>query len=395
VAVAARISLVLGGSGTVRQNEKRGNLMTTRSTVAALYTRPETVIQDYERLFKIAGGSEALQSNTTTILKDNITWHFPMPGANTTPWQLEGTILALRQSGFDDLVCVQNKTVVTNAFKGEDLNGYVPIFQHHNVRVLYNFHKEDMTWIPYQPAAKMLALDHIYPEGIHIPDYFIGKNIVHLPTVKTHMYTTTTGAMKNAFGGLLSKYRHYTHTWIHETLVDLLAIQKEIHPGIFALMDGTTAGNGAGPRMVQPVLKHVILASADQVAIDAIAARLMGFDPLSVKYIRLAHERELGVGDPREIELVGDDVSGENWGFKVGYNSHSFLAWLAWYGPTHVFQKLVLRTPLVIIPTLIGEIEQDYFYWPLKYKGIAKRWRNGTVWGQWFQRYQEQGYLVD
>ena len=80
----------------------------------------------------------------------------------------------------------------------------------------------------------MLALDHIYPEGIRIPDYFIGKNIVHLPTVKTHMYTTTTGAMKNAFGGLLSNYRHYTHTWIHETLVDLLAIQKEIHPGLFA-----------------------------------------------------------------------------------------------------------------------------------------------------------------
>jgi uncharacterized protein (DUF362 family) len=315
-----------------------------------------------------------------------------MPGANTTPWQLEGTILALRRAGFDDLVCVQNKTVVTNAFKGEDLNGYVPIFQHHNVSVRYNFHKEDMSWIPYQPTAKMLALDHIYPEGIYIPDYFIGKNIVHLPTVKTHMYTTTTGAMKNAFGGLLSKYRHYTHTWIHETLVDLLAIQKEIHPGIFALMDGTTAGNGAGPRMVQPVLKHVILASADQVAIDAVAAKLMGFDPLSIKYIRLAHERGLGVGDPREIELVGDDVSRENWGFKVGYNSHRFLAWLAWYGPTRVFQKLVLRTPLVIIPTMIGEIEQDYLYWPLKYKDIAKHWRKDTVWGQWFQRYQEQGH---
>ena len=62
-----------------------------------------------------------------------------MPGANTTPWQLEGTILALRQAGFDDLVCVQNQTVVTNAFKGEDLNGYVPIFRQHNIPVRYNF----------------------------------------------------------------------------------------------------------------------------------------------------------------------------------------------------------------------------------------------------------------
>ena len=52
-----------------------------------------------------------------------------MPSANTTPWQLEGTILALRRAGLHDLVCVQNQTVVTNAFKGEDLNGYLPIFR--------------------------------------------------------------------------------------------------------------------------------------------------------------------------------------------------------------------------------------------------------------------------
>ncbi len=367
--------------------------MPSKSVVAVVYTQPETALQDVQRVFELAGGRSALQAGTTTILKDNITWHFPMPGTNTTPWQLEGTILALRQAGFP-LVCVQNQTVVTNAFKGEDLNGYVPIFRHYEIPVLYNFRTEDMRWIPYQPRAKMLALDHIYPEGIRIPDYFVGKNIVHLPTVKTHMYTTTTGAMKNAFGGLLSKYRHYTHSWIHETLVDLLAIQKEIHPGIFALMDGTTAGNGAGPRMVQPVVKNVLLASADQVAIDAVAARLMGFDPLGIKYISLAHEQGLGVGDVRQIELAGDDISGENWGFKVGYNSHSFLAWLAWYGPTKALQKLVLRTPLVVVPTIIGEIEQDALYWPLKYRSLAEKWGRETTWGELFQRYQREGVLA-
>ncbi len=367
--------------------------MPVKSKVAVLFTQPETVLQDYQRLFDLAGGEQSLDHSADTILKDNITWHFPMPGANTTPWQLEGTILALRQAGFENLTCVQNQTVVTDAFKGEDLNGYIPIFQQYEIPVLYNFRKTDMSWLPYQPKAKMLALNHIYPEGILIPDYFIGKNIVHLPTIKTHMYTTTTGAMKNAFGGLLSKYRHYTHTWIHETLVDLLAIQKEIHPGILAVMDGTTAGNGAGPRMVQPVVKNIILASADQVAIDAVAARLMGFDPLGIKYIRLAHEQGLGTGDPREIELVGDDVSNENWHFKVGYNTHSFLAWLAWFGPTRFLQKLVLRTPLVVIPTLVGEIEQDSLYWPLKYRKIAAQWRDETGWGRLFQQYQAQGYL--
>jgi uncharacterized protein (DUF362 family) len=368
--------------------------MTVGSKVAVLHTRPETVLHDYQRLFQLAEGPEALDPNATTILKDNISWHYPMPSANTTPWQLEGTILALRQSGFTDLVCVQNRTVVTNAFKGEDLNGYVPICQHHNVPVLYNFRDEDMTWVPYRPQAEMLALNHIYPKGIHLPDYFLGKNIVHLPTTKCHMYTTTTGAIKNAFGGLLSSYRHYTHSWIHETLVDLLAIQKEIHPGIFATMDGTTAGNGPGPRTMTPEIKNVILASADQVAIDAVAAKLMGFDPLSIKYIRLAHERGLGVGDVCEIELVGDDVGGENWGFEVGYNFHRFLAWMAWYGPTRFLQKLVLRTPLVAIPTFISEFNHDYVHWPLKEKHVYEDWRANTAWGLLFQRYQSEGHLA-
>ncbi len=364
------------------------------SQVAALYTQPDSVLEDYDRLFDLADANRALQANTPTILKDNISWHFPMPSANTTPWQLEATILGLRRRGFDSLVCVQNKTVVIDAFKGEDLNGYRPIFSRYGIPVLYNFRDSDMQWVPYRPKAEMLALDHVYPEGIYLPDYFFGKNIVHLPTVKCHMYTTTTGAMKNAFGGLLSQHRHYTHSWIHETLVDLLAIQQEIHPGILAVMDGTTAGNGPGPRSLDPVVKNVILASADQVAIDAVAAKLMGFDPLSIPYIRLAHERGLGVGDPRQIEIVGDDISGENWHFEVGYNLHRMLAWLAWYGPTRVLQKLVLRTRLVALPIFLSEFNHDYVQWPLRQRHVFEAWCEDTGWGQLFEAYREHGSLA-
>jgi uncharacterized protein (DUF362 family) len=359
-----------------------------KARVAVLYTRPETVLDDYQRLFELAGGAAALDPSAITILKDNITWHYPMPSCNTTPWQLEGTILALRAAGFSDLVCVQNKTVVTDAFLGEDLNCYVPIFRRYGILVRFNFKPSDMTWVPYRPSGKMLALDRIFPEGLRIPDFLPGKNIVHLPTMKTHLYTTTTGAMKNAFGGLLNTHRHYTHTWIHETLVDLLTIQREIHPGIFAVMDGTTAGTGPGPRLVKPVVKNVILASADQVAIDALAARLMGFDPLSIAYIRLAHEAGLGVGDLRDVEVVGDDISAERWGFAVGRNFHGFMAWLGWYGPTKFLQKLVFRTPLVAIPTLVSEIEQNYLHWPLVERHLYERWRAETAWGGLFAAYQ-------
>ncbi|MGH2588154.1 MAG: DUF362 domain-containing protein [Dehalococcoidia bacterium] len=368
--------------------------MTTRAKVALLRTRPETVLEDYDRLFDLAGASQHLDPNTTTILKDNISWHFPFPAANTTPWQLEGTVRALTARGYTDQVCVQNKTVVTDAFKGEDLNGYVPIFNAYGIPVRYNFKDEDVRWVEYQPKARMLVLDRIYPEGIHVPDYFFGKNIVHLPTTKCHIYTTTTGAMKNAFGGLLNTRRHYTHSWIHETLVDLLAIQKEIHSGLFAVMDGTTAGNGPGPRTMFPVVKNVILASADQTAIDAVAAKLMGFDPLSIGYIRMAHDAGLGVGDPREIELAGDtNLGNESWGFRVGDNGASRVGDVVWFGPLKPIQNLFMRTPLVNLFILGSETYHDYYRWPMRDKKTFQAWRRNSSWGRLFTRYRRQGTL--
>ncbi len=365
--------------------------MATRAKVAVLRTEPETVLQDYERLLELGDARQHLVPSAATILKDNISWHFPFPSANSTPWQLEGTIVGLRHMGYNDLVCVQNKTVVTNAFKGEDLNHYVPVFRQHGIPVKFNFRKDDMQWEVFRPKRKMLVLDKIFPGGIKIPNFFEGKNIVHLPTAKCHIYTTTTGAMKNAFGGLLSTHRHYTHSHIHETLVDLLAIQKEIHSGIFALMDGTMAGNGPGPRIMEPVEKNVILASGDQTAIDAVSAKMMGFDPMQIDYIRIAHEQGLGVGDPREIEVVGDDVSGENWHFRVGGHLHSFLGWLTWYGPTRVLQKVVTRPPVVAIPILFSEVFHDYYHWPLKERKTYKRWLTESQWGRLFAKYGSEG----
>jgi uncharacterized protein (DUF362 family) len=358
-----------------------------RSVVAAVRTSPETVQQDIARLCELAGMSTALDQSSTTILKDNISWHYPFPGANTTPWQLEGTIHALRASGFRDLVCVQNKTVVTNAFKGEDLNKYLPIFKKEDVPVLYNFRESDMQWIEYKPKAKMITLNDVFPDGIYIPDYFFGKNIVHLPTIKCHIYTTTTGAMKNAFGGLLATHRHYTHSTIHETLVDLLAIQKEIHSGLFAIMDGTTAGDGPGPRTMRPHIKNIMLASSDQVAIDAVAARLMGFDPMSLKYIRLAHEAGLGTGCPEEITLVGDDISQEKWDFSVGDNMASRVGDICWFGPLRGIQHLLFHTPLVHLFVFGSECYHDWYRWPIKDKLIFDKWRKTTSWGKLFASY--------
>ena len=253
--------------------------------------------------------------------------------------------------------------------------------------VLYNFKPADMKWREYRPKARLHALHKAFPDGIFIPEYFFGKNVVHLPTMKCHMYTTTTGAMENAVSGLLDSKRHYTQSWVHRTLVDLLAIQKEVHTGLFAVMDGTTAGSGPGPRTLLPVVKDYMLASQDQVAIDAVAAKMMGFDPLSIEYLNVAHEDRLGIADPRDIEIVGADISNESWGFSVGENVASKVGDALWFGPLKSVQKLLFRTPLVNVLALGSEVYHDRYRWPRKDQRVFADWQANTHWGHLFEAY--------
>ena len=208
-------------------------------------------------------------------------------------------------------------------------------------------------------GRRFSGADQVYPRGFAIPRRFIGENIIHLPTVKTHVFTTTTGAMKNAFGGLLNEHRHWTHPVIHETLVDLLRIQQRIHSGLFAVMDGTFAGAGPGPRCMTPHVKNVILASADQVAIDAVAAKLMGFDPWASVTSGWRTTCGLGCGDPDQIALVGDAAAAEeSWNFE-GPLEH--LTWAARM--------------------------QHRIYWGRSSPGWSGRsrpgWRPGPTWPRW------------
>ncbi len=359
-----------------------------KAKVAVLRTKPETVIDDYRKLCDLAGASQALDAGAQTILKDNITWHNVFPGVNTTPWQLEGTILGLHDAGVKDLVTVHNHTVVTIPEKGEEDLKFKPVYDKFNIPVLFNFKDEHMRWIEYTPKFKTLALHKIFPEGIRIPDFFQGKNIIHMPTVKTHSYTTYTGALKNAFGGLLNYHRHYTHTWIHETLVDLLAIGKEIHSGMFATMDGTTAGSGPGPRTVRPHDKNIILASADQVAIDSVAAKMMGFNWRDLPCIALSHDHGLGIGDPADIEIVGDIAAAEeNWQFEVGVNLATGAGRLLWHdSPLKHLQKLFFQTPLVNIFIFASEFYHDKFWYTSKGVPVVKKWMQESPWGQLFAK---------
>jgi len=356
-----------------------------RAQVAVLRTRPETVLRDYGRLMRLAKYDQVLPRDQDCLIKLNLSWTKYFPACSTQPWQLEGALNTFFEDGYDQrrLFPVENRTVVTDPRKGAINNKWMPVLERHGLPFIP---LTEVEWIHYEFKSPLLKLKQIFPEGIEIPKMYVGKNICHLPTNKVHGHTITTGAIKNAFGGLLKEVRHYAHEHIHEVLVDLMYMQRELHPGVFAVMDGTVMGDGAGPRTMIPREGNLVLASADQVAIDAVAAKIMGFNPLAIPYLRMCHERGLGVGDPREIEIVGDDISGVNMGFET---RRSLVIWgdqLIRRGPLRPLKKLLLHSPLMVWAPFASNVYHDLLWYPTIGRARIRAFGE-TAWGRLFEGY--------
>jgi len=357
-----------------------------KGKVAVLKTSPNTVLDDTERLMKLGGFEDALPKANQTGLKINISWQTWYPACSSTPWQIEGVIKALQNAGYQDIVGVHNDTVVVDTSDGERNNKHKFVTDKHKVPCLY-LYNEDFEWMEYIPKRPLLVLDKVYPQGVFIPKALVGMNIIQLPTVKTHVFTTITGAMKNAFGGLLHRDRHWTHSVIHDTLVDLLMIQQDIHPGIFAVMDGTFAGDGPGPRAMRWHEKDILLASADQVAIDAVSAKLQSFDPMKIRFIRKAHELGLGIGDPSQIEIVGYDIEQERpWRFVEEDTFASRGQKLIYHGPLKPLEKPLLQSPLVPWSYFASNFYHNVYWYPFVGRPRVEAALN-TKWGRMFQNY--------
>jgi len=357
-----------------------------RARVAAVRTTPETVLDDYRRLLDLIGAADGLDRNTDTLLKLNLSWTKYFPACSSQPWQVEGVVRTLLEYGFptERLIPIENKTVVTNPVKGCRNNLWFPVLNHYGLGFTP---LPDVEWTVHRFESPLLKLNHIFPEGIEIPKMYAGRQIIHFPTIKTHGHSITTGAIKNSFGGLLKEVRHYAHKHIHEVLVDLMYMQRELHPKVLAVMDGTVCGDGAGPRTMIPRAGNVLLASFDSVAIDSVSARIMGFDPMSIPYLRMCHERGLGVALPGAIDIIGDDIAGMNLHFKT---KKSLVIWgdqMLRRGPLRFLERVLLHSPLVVWAPFASNVYHDWLWYPTVGRSIIRGFMK-TEWGRLFLSYR-------
>jgi len=175
--------------------------------------------------------------------------------------------------------------------------------------------------------------------------------ILNLPKLKTHSFTVFTGAVKNMFGVIPHGLRHRYHREFvrsdifSQMLVDIFACV----PPHLTVMDGIIAMEGEGPGQGKPKNVGAVIASKDAVAVDAVASKIAGFNPLSIYTNQLAHERGLGVCRLEDLEILGANIQDlEDRSFK-----HSAMAVGILRRKIPAFLHAFIQDQLTFIPEII------------------------------------------
>jgi uncharacterized protein (DUF362 family) len=144
-------------------------------------------------------------------------------------------------------------------------------------------------------------------DGFYFPRSIVEADlVVSMPKLKTHHWVGMTAAMKNLYGTLPGlKYgwpkNVLHHAGIPETVNDINASL----PKTMAIVDGILCMEGDGPIVGTPKPMGLVLIGTNPPAVDATAARIMGLDPMKIRYLRLAGDR-LGPLDEQRIEQRGE-----------------------------------------------------------------------------------------
>ncbi|MBV8078305.1 MAG: DUF362 domain-containing protein [Planctomycetaceae bacterium] len=89
---------------------------------------------------------------------------------------------------------------------------------------------------------------------------------------------------------------------------NLVALAQRARPHV-GVVDGFVGMHREGPRYGTPIRLGTVIAGTDPVAVDAVAAAVMGFEPHQIGYLHYAHAAGLGVADLDAITILGDPIA--------------------------------------------------------------------------------------
>ena len=259
------------------------------------------LVKAVESSVDLVGGLETIvKPGDRVFVKIN---HLPPPspperGIVTHPVFAEAVIHLLKKAG---AVITVGDDIDMSPVDGFGMSGFRPMCERNGVRLL-SLREDGFI------ARKC--------DGYLLNEVYVSRTaaeadlVINLPKLKTHSLTVFTGGVKNMYGTIPASLRrrfHGEYTDADDFARMLTDIYSTIRPQL-TLMDGIMAMEGEGPSGGSLRKTGIILASRDAVALDAVATRIIGMDPMDIATTRYAHEYGLGVGALDSIEVVGESI---------------------------------------------------------------------------------------
>lgn len=303
--------------------------MTEGARVAVLRAPADSVHASVGQCMEAAGWRTFITPGTDVALKVNLGWDMFLPGAVSAPWVVEGVIEAIRDH-VRHIYLVESDQVVVDVETALRLTRLDEVCRRYGA-----------TWVNMSHGRFVLVEDEsrLTLKRVHIPEILTRTELITIPVMKTHNKTVITGAIKNQWG-CLQTLRHNYHLVLSQALVDVNTLVKPR----FAVMDATIGLEGNGPKSGKPKEMGLVLASGDFVALDAVAAQIMGFDPARIAHIQLCARNALGVADPSRIQVTGERIADLVTPFVPA--RHNVISWLELLLRKSAVRWLAFDTPL-------------------------------------------------
>ena len=254
---------------------------------------PEEIEKHIAWLYKESNGPDP--AGKKILLKPNIlSDDEPLLATTTHPAVVEAVINYLHSKGATVLVG-DSPTFDTRKFNGEKCG------------IKHVVDKCGATWVRFNETAVVRKVGNT---EIKITALITQVDlIISLSKLKNHELMILSGAIKNIFGFVpgfnkaLQHVKYPDRNKFGEFFVDL---EEAIKPH-FHIMDGIIAMEGPGPGNGYPKKVNVLLASVNPLAIDIIASRILGYNPLDIPTNKIALERGLLLRNMNEIIIRGVD----------------------------------------------------------------------------------------
>ncbi len=276
-----------------------------RPVVALLSARPETIADDYRRLFHLAGldSLASLDDLVLAVEARRIKWG---PGKVCPPWQLQAVLKSLAATHLEEfhrplLVPVSDDGPVS-AF---NIRAAIwnDLLEEYGIQPLA---AEEMAAAPFRPGALLPALEGTLAQGFRISPHLRGKNLLLMSTMGLGFKGALNANLDLLDSLLVAKKKIVGKIPLSEVKAEIVGLARDVFSSLWVVTDATvwSVVRRGGRTVYLP--RNLLIAGNDPVAVDSILSHLAGLKPGDSPWLALCQDRGLGVSDPAKMKIVGE-----------------------------------------------------------------------------------------